>query len=82
MTDLMITNRTDTALEVTNGKQTAFVCTYRNTKGISVTCLNASHRVWRGAGRTFWSWEEARNGYKSAFMKSVVDLAQSELAAA
>lgn len=39
---------------------------------LNVTCVNASHRVWRGAGRSFATVDDALSGYKSGDIKSLI----------
>jgi DNA-binding protein H-NS len=77
---VQILSQTDRSLRATCGKKTAFV--YRATTGVWVTCENASHQVWRGGGRTFATWHEAQNGYKSPEMRAIIQLAQEQLMAA
>ena len=45
---------------------------------VNVLCKNASHKAWKGVGRTFWSFEEARAAYKSSDMKAMIDLVEAE----
>jgi len=45
---------------------------------VNVLCKNASHKTWKGVGRTFWSFEEARAAYKSSDMKAMIDLVEAE----
>ena len=78
--ELMITNKSDRAVEITNGKQTMYAYAYK-CGSITVLNFNASHRAYRGAGRTFEGWTDALDGYKSSFMKSALELARDELAA-
>lgn len=78
--NILITNtfRTENhaAVEMTNGKQKIYIG--RGKSGaISVCNMNASHQAWRGMGRTFWSFEEAENAYKSGFMKAAISMAQA-----
>jgi hypothetical protein len=39
---------------------------------ISVLNKNASHRAFKGAGRTFYTWEEALESYKSVESKAAI----------
>jgi hypothetical protein len=80
--DILITDthRTDNhaAVELSNGKQRVYIG--KGSSGaISVCNMNASHKAWRGAGRTFWSFEEAEAAYKSGFMKAAISMAQAYL---
>ena len=78
--DMMITNKSENAIEITDGKKAMFACASAHGGYVTVCALNASHRAWRGAGRTFASWEKAAEGYKSGFMRSAIELAREELA--
>ena len=49
--------------------------------GVQVINKNASHRVWCGGGRQFASFAEAKAGYKSSAMKSIIDAAEDLSAA-
>lgn len=63
-------------IEAACGKTTALVG--RSAAGyISVVCKNASHRVWRGLGRTFGSVEEAVESYKKPEMKAIIRLLEA-----
>ena len=79
--DLIITNQSRTerysCIELSDGKKTAFVGLGQS--GMITVCQtsNASHKTWRGAGRSFRSFDEARDAYKSSFMKSAVTLAET-----
>lgn len=50
-------------------------------RGVQVLNKNASHRAWGGMGRQFASFAEAKAGYKSSAMKSMIEAAE-ELSAA
>lgn len=43
--------------------------------GVRVCVYNASHQVWRGAGKAFATLADAKAGYKSAAMQSILDAA-------
>lgn len=80
--EILITqsSRTDaySSVELSDGKQRVFVG--RGASGAITVCnLNASHRVWRKGGRTFWSFEDAAGAYKSEFMRASITLAQAYL---
>lgn len=45
--------------------------------GVRVLNKNASHMVWCGMGRQFASFEEAKAGYKSSAMKSIISAAEA-----
>ncbi len=64
--------------ELATEKKTASIAYFERDGRINVTCNNASHNAWRGPGRSFESWAEARGGYKSSDMKSMVDVARIE----
>jgi len=78
--EILITNTSRTtnhsSIEMSNGKQTVYIGR-GNSGAITICNMNASHQAWRGAGRTFWSFEEAEQAYKSAFMKSAISMAQA-----
>lgn len=45
---------------------------------ITVACQNMMHKVYRGAGRTFWGgWQEAIDAYKSPEMKEMIRAAKN-----
>jgi len=77
--DIIITNssRTDNhaSIEMSDGKQTVYVG-HGASGAISVCNMNASHKAWRGAGRTFRSFDEAEKAYKSSFMKAAISMAR------
>lgn len=62
------------------GKISATVAIFKgemSNLGVQVTCKNASHRVWRGAGKFFSSINEALENYKSPEMKAIINAAAS-----
>jgi hypothetical protein len=68
-----------TYVTATCGKTSAFVCIHRGgLDGIRVCCKNASHRVFRGAGKFFANLEDAINGYRSPEMKAIIQAAASQ----
>ncbi|MBK8132632.1 MAG: hypothetical protein IPK48_07915 [Gammaproteobacteria bacterium] len=76
--NIIITNtsRTETyaSIEMSNGKQTVYIG--RGASGqISICNMNASHKAWRGAGKTFFSFDSAEKAYKSEFMKAAIAMA-------
>ena len=42
---------------------------------INVCCKNASHKVWKGFGRYFLTFQDALEGYKSPEMKAIISAA-------
>lgn len=58
--------------ELTIGKKTAFVGYSFALRSVDVCVYNASHRAWKGCGRTFWSFEEAFAAYKSSEVKAMI----------
>lgn len=49
-------------------------------RGTLTVCVkNASHQAWKGMGRTFGGFDEARNAYKSSEVKSAIDFVRSEV---
>lgn len=67
------TSKYGTHAHVACGKVEAAVSVM--THGLQVCCMNASNRVWRGAGRFFPSVEAAMENYKSAEMKAIIQAA-------
>lgn len=62
-----------TFFEASCGKTTAYVWFGAHSGTINVCCKNASNRVWKGNGRTFWSIEDALAAYKSPEMKAIIE---------
>lgn len=64
------------SMYVSDLKKTAFVG-----KGclITVCMLNSSHKCWRGPGKSFRSFEDAKQAYKSGFMQAAIALAEENL---
>jgi len=64
------------SMYVTDMKKTAFIG-----KGcqISVCLMNSSHRCWRGPGKSFQSFADAKQYYKSGFMQAAIALAEQTL---
>lgn len=60
------------------GKVEAYVGQYRESF-LTVVALNAAHRVWRGPGRTFATWDLALAHYKSGEMKAIIRAARDIL---
>lgn len=60
--------------EITCGKTSAFVAIEMDGR-TNVCAYNASHRVWRGAGKMFRSVAEAMANYKSAEMRAIIETA-------
>ncbi|MBU2538105.1 MAG: hypothetical protein KKH22_06675 [Proteobacteria bacterium] len=56
------------------GNKEAFVSVHRDGT-IQVCCKNASHRVWRGAGRIFDDKASALASYKSNEMRAMIEAA-------
>lgn len=82
---LMLTKITKTAtshlVEITDGKKTMQVWASEYNIMICQTS-NASHKVWGGLGKSFQTFEQAIESYKSAFMKDSIAMAQQAIAAA
>lgn len=68
------------SIEATCGKTNAVVID--TSHQIIVLCKNASHNAWRGMGKCFANFESAKQAYKSAAMKSIIELAETALQAA
>lgn len=56
--------------QATCGKVSAIVTT--NEWEVRVICQNESHKVWRGSGRAFKTFEEAIGAYKKPEMKAII----------
>jgi len=76
--DTMIISQSENIIKMICGKQQATI--YQGPSYINVTCENASHKAWRGMGKVFTSWEDAKAAYKSASMRNMISLAQETLA--
>lgn len=57
-------------VEVVCGNTSAAIAIYADS--VRVICSNASHKAWRGFGRSFPSVAEAVNAYKSPAMKAAI----------
>lgn len=64
-------------LDMSSGKKSAFVAFSGRSGMITVICMNASHRAYKGMGKTVRTWEEAKSLYKSAEMKAMIDYAET-----
>lgn len=64
---------------ITNGKQTVQVFRGGHSGMINIINRNAAHRAWRGNGKSFRTFADARQAYRSEFMKSAIDLAESQI---
>ena len=63
--------------EATCGKKEGYVFISKRSGGsITVLCINAAHKVYRGLGRSFNTIEEALGAYKSPEMKSIINYAK------
>ena len=77
--DIQITNidRTDAGTTVNfQGRYPVRIHHGRKYGNVEVLVENASHKARRRSGRTFWSWDEAKAGYKSSEMQAM--LAEAE----
>lgn len=79
--NITITNQTidpegTGCIEASCGNKSAYVSTYKSGKWVTVCCKNAAHSIWRGAGRTFPSFDEAVAAYKSPEMKAIIEAAR------
>lgn len=73
---LLSNNRSEeySSVEMSDGNKTVRIG--RGKSGIINVCVqNASHKAWDGAGRSFPSFDEAEQAYKSAFVKSAIAMA-------
>lgn len=57
-------------------KVTAFVGFSRRTSMVNVCVENAAHRALRGGGRSFNSFADAQQAYRSSEMKGILALAE------
>ena len=64
------------SVEMTNGKQKVYI-SKSSLGSVTILNMNASHKAWRGVGRTFWSFEDAIAAYKSEFMKTAITMSQA-----
>ena len=53
-----------------SGKKSASFVVFKNR--ISICCNNASHSAWRGAGRVFANFNDAKLAYKSSAMQAMI----------
>jgi DNA-binding protein H-NS len=62
------------SVELSSEKQSISVLSVSgNHSYVNVTVNNASHKVWRGAGKVFGSIEDAISNYKSADVKAMLE---------
>lgn len=57
------------------GNVRAYVGLSKHNPGLCVLCMNASHRAWKGGGRSFASVALALEAYKSGEMKAIIGAA-------
>lgn len=74
ITDSKLTNHA-LYVEATCGTTSALIAI--RAERIQVICQNASHKVWRGAGKHFNSVAEAVANYKSPAMKAIIAAADA-----
>lgn len=60
------------SLEMVCGKKQAYVGFSLTRGSVDVCVYNASHKAWGGMGRTFNSFAEAIEAYKSAEVKAMI----------
>jgi len=75
------TTKYGTSFELQAEKKSAFISV--SDYSLQVICNNASHSVWRGAGKVFSGkdvWQKAMDAYKSAEMKAMIQYAKEEMA--
>lgn len=68
--------------EIQSEKRHVFLTVNRRIGYINVLVDNAQHRAWRGMGRTFWSFDDARNAYKSGDVKAMISMVEETSATA
>jgi hypothetical protein len=69
----MSQHKTGFYFSATCGKTSAYVVILDY--GVRVCCLNAAHKVWKGAGKFFPNAEAAISGYRSGEMKALIEAA-------
>jgi len=70
--------------EATVGKKSGWVSYWQSeySKSVTVCCKNASHKVWRGTGKTYFGdncFDAAKQACKSVEMRSIVEEAQRQV---
>lgn len=60
--------------EAQSGKHRA--CVVASEFSVRVVLQNASHRVWRGMGKNFASWDDAIAAYKTADIRALIETAR------
>lgn len=70
--------KTASRFELATEKKSASINYNRNLGIIGVCCKNASHRAWKGTGRNFNSFDEAKAAYKSSDMKAMIEFVERE----
>ena len=53
-----------------SGKKSASFVVFKDS--VSICCNNASHSAWRGAGRVFANFNDAKQAYKSSAMQAMI----------
>lgn len=66
-------SETRLSLELACGKKAAYVGYNFRFGMVDVCVYNASHKVWGGMGRTFRSFSEALDAYKSPEVKAMIE---------
>lgn len=59
------------------GKRNEVEISYHMQRGsVEVIVKNASYQAWRGAGKTYRNWTEAKAAYKSNEMKAMLEFVE------
>jgi hypothetical protein len=62
------------------GNKSAWVSACNGGEWVTVCCKNAAHRVWRGSGKTFGSFADALEAYRSPEMRAIIEAAREIIA--
>lgn len=73
---------TETRTYITmQGKRNEVVISHHSTRGsVDVMVKNASHKAWRGTGKTYRNFDEAKAAYKSSEMQAMIDFVKETVA--
>ena len=68
--------------ELATDKQSALISYSRESGSVRVICQNAAHKVWRGMGKAFDGFDNAKAAYKSSGMRAMIEYVESQVNAA
>lgn len=60
------------SIHARHGKTQAIVSVSTRSQHVTVCCLNAANRAWRGAGKTYRSFDHARQCFRSVAMLAII----------